>query len=125
MHGEISLSFLCSHTSWRSALVLVLSLCVGHPQASVPHPDWSGLKHRLIRWFLFTQARGREGYRIQGEPTAAETGVTFQQPEVCRVLLGKLSLDLRTLAMVCSTGSRGGRWMWVVTCVCTQDSWWQ
>ena len=32
--GEISLSLLCSHSSWGSALVLAPPLCVGHLRAS-------------------------------------------------------------------------------------------
>ena len=37
-------------------------LCVGHPQASVPHPDRMGLKQQLIRGLWLTQSVGREGY---------------------------------------------------------------
>ena len=61
LHGEISLSLLCSQGSWGSALVLAPPLLVGCPQASVPHPDRRGLKQRLIRALLLTQAGGREG----------------------------------------------------------------
>ena len=46
---------------------------------------------------------------MQGEPVAAEAGVTLQQPEVLCVLLGKLSLDHGTLAVVGCTGSQEGR----------------
>ena len=45
-------------------------------------PDRTGLKEQLIRGLWLTQARGREGYRMQGEPAAAEAGMTLQQPEV-------------------------------------------
>ena len=62
LHGEISLSLLCFHSSWGSALVLAPPLSVGHPQASFPCPDRRGLKQQLIRVLLLTQARGREGY---------------------------------------------------------------
>ena len=44
-----------------------------------------GLKKQLIRGFWLTQAWGREGYGVQGEPAAAEAGVTLHQPEVRRV----------------------------------------
>ena len=63
---------------------------------------------------------------MRGEPTAAEASVTLQQPDahcVC-VLPRELSLDRGTLAVAGCTGSRG--WgLWVVTCACTQASWWQ
>ena len=36
LHGEISLSLLCLHSSWVSALDLVPPLCVGLLRASVP-----------------------------------------------------------------------------------------
>ena len=51
-----------------------------------------------------------EGYRMRGQPVAAEAGVTLQQPELRRVLpLGMLSLDHGTLAVAGCTGSREGR----------------
>ena len=63
-----------------------------------------------MRGLCLTQARGREGYGMWGEPTAAEVVVTFQQPEAHHVFsLGKLSLDHRTLALAGCTGSREGR----------------
>ena len=82
--GEISLSLLCSHSSWGSALDLALPLRVGRLRASVLHPDRRGLKEKLIRGLWLTQAGVREGYRIQGEPAAAEASVTLQQPEAGR-----------------------------------------
>ena len=45
---------------------------------------------------------------MQGEPEAAEAGVTLQQPEALCVLPGKLSLDHGTLVVVDCTGSREG-----------------
>ena len=60
--GEISLSLLCSHTSWASALDLASPLRVGRLRASLPGPDRMGLKEQLIRGLWLTQARGREGY---------------------------------------------------------------
>ena len=44
-----------------------------------------GLKEQLLRGLWLTQARGREGYGTQGEPAAAEAGVTLQQPKVHHV----------------------------------------
>ena len=46
--GEISLSLLCSHSSWGSALDLALLLHVGRLRASVFHSDRMGLKEQLI-----------------------------------------------------------------------------
>ena len=56
--GEISLSLLCSHSSWVSALDMAPPLHVGCPLASVPHPDRRGLKELLIRGLWLTQAEG-------------------------------------------------------------------
>ena len=78
--GEISLSLLCSHSSWGSALDLALPLRVGHLRA-VLHSDRTGLKEQLIRGLWLTQPRGREGYGMRGEPVAAEARVTLQQTE--------------------------------------------
>ena len=66
--GEISLSLLCSHSSWDSALDLALPLPVGRLRASVLHSDRIGLKEQLIRRLWLTQAAGREGYGVRGEP---------------------------------------------------------
>ena len=44
LHGEISLSVLCPHSSWGSALDLALPLHEGRLRASVPHPDRMRLK---------------------------------------------------------------------------------
>ena len=89
LHGEISLSLLCVHSSWGSALVLALPLSVGRPQASVLCPDRTGLKQQLIRGLWLTHARERERYGsqigMQGEPEAAEASVMLQQPEALHV----------------------------------------
>ena len=53
---------------------------------SVSHPDRMGLKEQLIRGLWLTQAGGREGYGMQGEPAAAETSVTLYQPEARHVI---------------------------------------
>ena len=83
--GEISLSLLCSYSSWGSALDLAQPLRVGRLRASVPCPDRTELKEQLIRGLWLTQTTGREGYGMWGEPAAAEASVTLQQSEACRV----------------------------------------
>ena len=62
LHAEMSLSLLCSHSSWGSAMDLALPLHVGRLRAPVPHPDRTGLKEQLLRGLWLTQAAGREGY---------------------------------------------------------------
>ena len=79
--GEVSLSLLCSHSSWGSALDLAPPLRVGRLRASVLRSNRTGLKEQLIRGLWLTQAEGREGYRVWGESAAAEVGMTLQQPE--------------------------------------------
>ena len=82
---EISLSLLCSHISWGSALDLAPPLHVGPPLVSGLCPDRRGFKVWLIREPWVTQSMGREGYGMWGEPAAAEAKVTSQQPEACHV----------------------------------------
>ena len=60
--GEISLSLLCLHSSWGSALDLDPPLCVGRLRASVLHSHRTGLKEQLLWGLWLTQAGGREGY---------------------------------------------------------------
>ena len=79
--GEISLSLLCSHSSWGSALDLALPLPVGRLRASVLCSDRTGLKEQLIRGLWLTQAGGREGYGVWGKPVAAEASMTLHQTE--------------------------------------------
>ena len=80
--GEISLSLLCSHGSWCSALDLAPPLHVGHLRVSVPHPDRTGLNLQLIRGLWLTVGGGqREGYGMWGKPAVAEASVTLQQLE--------------------------------------------
>ena len=113
LHGEISLSLLCSHRSWGSPLVLAPPLHVGCPQESLLCPDRRGLKQRLVRALLLTQAGGREGYGShnwdaeQGCISRCWHDIETAWDTQC-VLQGKLSLDLRTLAVVSCTGSGGG-----------------
>ena len=76
---------------------------------SVLRSDRTELKEQLIWGLWLTQAGWREGYGVQGEPAAAEAGVTLQQAEACNVLPGKLSLDHGTLAVVGCTVSWEGR----------------
>ena len=83
--GEIFLFLLCSHSSWGSALDLAPPLHVGHLRTSVLHSDRTGLKERLIRVLWLTQATGREGCGMRGEPAAAEASMTLHQPEARRV----------------------------------------
>ena len=44
-----------------------------------------GLKEQLIRGLWLTQAGGREGYVMKGEPAEAEAGMMLQPPEALRV----------------------------------------
>ena len=111
--GEISLSFLCSHSSWGSALVSAPRRLVGHLRASLPCPDRTGLKQWLIRAFLLTQAMGTEGYGSHNWNTGwacngrGQCDVATSWGVLC-ILQGKLSLDHRTLAVAGCTGSQGG-----------------
>ena len=75
--GEISLSLLCSHSSWGLALDLTLLLCVGRLRASVLRSDRMGLKEQLISGLWLTQAGGREGYRVRDKPVVAEASMTL------------------------------------------------
>ena len=82
-----------------------------------------GLKEQLIRGLWLSQARGREVCRMQGEPVAAETGVTLHQPEVCmcsprEVVPGSWDPGSGRLHRL-----PGGE-VWIVTCARTQASWW-
>ena len=79
--GEISLSLLCSHSSWGSALDLDPPLPVGRLRASVLCSDRTGLKGQLIQALWLTQAVGEGGVRMRGEPVVAEAGVMLHQPE--------------------------------------------
>ena len=60
--GEISLSLLCSHSSWGSALDLDPPLRGGRLRASVLRSDRTGFKEQLLRVLWLTQAGGREAY---------------------------------------------------------------
>ena len=118
LHGEISLSLLCLHSSWGSALDLAPPLLVGRPLASVLRPDWSGLKERLIRGLLLTQAGGRERYGMWGKPAAAEVSMTLQQPEACRVFSWGSCPGSQDPGSSKLNRLPGGE-VWIVTCACT------
>ena len=60
--GEISLSLLCLHSSWGSALDLDPPLGVGRLRASVLRSERMGLKEQLLWGLWLTQAGGREEY---------------------------------------------------------------
>ena len=64
---------------------LAPALHVGHLRVSVLLSDRMGLKEQLIMGLWLTQAGGREGYGMQGEPAAADASVTLQQREVHHV----------------------------------------
>ena len=106
--GEISLSLLCSQSSWCSALYFDLPLRVGHLRASVLHSDRTGLKEQLIRGLWLTQAegvRGMDAGRACGGRDLHDVAPAWGR--LC-VLLGKLSLDHGTQAVAGCTGAREG-----------------
>ena len=78
--GEISLSLLCSYSSRGSALDLDPPLRVGRLRASVLRSHRTGLKEQLLPGLWLTQAWGKGGVRMRGEPAAAEASVMLQQP---------------------------------------------
>ena len=108
--GEISLSLLCSYSSWHSALDLDPPLHVGRLRASVPHPDRLGLKEQLLQGLWLTQAGWGRGTEEAGRACGGRVryDVAAAWGTQC-VLPGKLSLDHRTLAVASCTGSREGR----------------
>ena len=122
--GEISLSLLCFHSSWGSGLDLALPLYVGRLRASVPRPNRTALKQQLMRGLWLTEAGGREGYRMRGEPAAAEANMTLQQPEACRVF-SRGSCPWITGPWQWWDAQAPGGEVWIVTCACTQASWWR
>ena len=84
-------------------------LRVGRLSASVPCPDRTGLKEQLLRGLWLTQAAGREGYgcgRACG--VRGRRDVAPARGAQC-VLLGMLSRDPGTLAVVGCTGYWEGR----------------
>ena len=114
---EISLSLLCSHSSWASALDLAPPLLVGHLRMSVP---W------LSSWLRCS------GSLRQGGGRFTECGSTLRQQRSawrCTSLRCGVCFPGEVVP-----GSRdpGSGWLhrllggevWIVTCACTQASWW-
>ena len=112
LQREISLSFLCFHSPWASALILAPPLAGGCPQASVPCPDRRGLKQQLIRAPLLTQPGDRKGHSSHNWNAGHAWGsrvwhdIATAWGSLC-ILPGKLSLDDRTLAVACCAGCHG------------------
>ena len=88
------------------------------------------LKYQLIRELWLTQAGVRERYGMQGEPAAAEAGLTLQQPEAQCNTLRHTVCSPREVVPGSQDPSSGrlhrlqGEEVWIETCACTQDSWW-
>ena len=73
---------------------------------------------------LAHSGRREGGVWMQGEPAVAAAGMTLQQPEAHRASPGEVVPGSR------DPGSGGlhrlpGGEVWMVTCACTQASWWQ
>ena len=60
---------------------------------------------------------------IRGEPAGGEADVTLQQPETCLVFSWGSCPWITGPWQWWATQAPGG--VWVVSCACTQDSWWQ
>ena len=121
--GEVSLSLLCSHRFWGSALDLALPLRVGRLRASVLRSDRMGLKQQLIRGLWLTQAGEREGYGMW-------VSLQWQRPAWrCDSLSHPTCSSGEVVPGSWDPGSGRlhsllGREVWIVTCACTQASWW-
>ena len=121
--GEISLSLLFSHSSWDSALDLTPPLNVGCLSASVLCSDRTGLKEKLIPLLWLTQAGRREAY-------GCGVSLRRQRPAWCCTSLGRaVCSHLEVVPGSRDPGSGGlhrvpGGEVWIVTCACTQASWW-
>ena len=118
---EISLSLLCSRSSWGSALDLASPLGLGRLRVCVLCSDRTGLKEQLIRWLWLTQAGGREGFGVLGEPAVAWR---------CTSLRHAVRSPGEVVPGSRDPGSGGlhrlpGGTVWIMTCACTQDFWWQ
>ena len=64
---------------------------------------------------------------MQGEPAAAEASVTLQQPEACHVFSRGTCPWITGPWQWRAAQAQGGVCVcgvWIVTCACTQDSWW-
>ena len=127
LHGAVSLSLLCSHSSWGSSLVFAPALHIGHSQESVPLPDRRGLKQQLITALLLTQAWEKEGYSSHNWTVGQAWGGRGQHDIATAwgtpcVPPGKLSWIVGPWQWRAAQASRV---VWVVTCAYLQDSWWQ
>ena len=60
---------------------------------------------------------------MQGKLVVAETGKTLQQPEACHVFSQGRCPWIVEPWQCCAAHAPGA--VWVVTCACTQNSWWQ
>ena len=122
--GEISLSLLCSHSSQGSALDLDPPLRIGHLRVSVLRPERTGLKEQLIRELRLTQAKGG------GRGTDAGRACSGRgRHDVANSLRHALYSAGEVVPGSWDPGSGGlhrlpGGEMWIVTCACTQASWW-
>ena len=123
--GEISLSLLCLHSSWGSALDLAPPLRVGRLRASVLHSVRTGLKEELIRGLWLTQAGGREGYGCG--PSLQRQCPAWR----CSSLMRAMCSPGEVVPGSQDPGHGGlprlpGGDVWRVTCAHTQASrWWQ
>ena len=121
--AEISLSLLCSHSSRVSALDLDPPLHVGRLSVSVPRPDRTGLKEQLTRGLWLTQVGRREGY-------GCGASLWWQRPACrCSSLRHAVCSPGEIVPGSREPGSGGlhrlpGGLVWIVTCACTQVSWW-
>ena len=122
--GEISLSLLCSCSSWGSALDLAPLLSVGRLRVVCSSLRQDGVQGAAGSGALAHSGGGREWYggggaslwRQRRRDVAAAWGVPC-------VLPGKLSLDPQDPASGGQHRLPGGA-VWRVTCAHTQDSWW-
>ena len=124
LHGEISLSLLCLHSSWGSALDLALPLHVGCLRASVLCSDRTGLKEQLLWGLWLTQAGGREGY-------GCRASLWRQRPAWRCTSLRHAVCSLGEVVPGSQDPGHGGLHrlpggaVWRVTCARTQTSWWR
>ena len=123
MLGEISLSLLCSHSSWGSALDLDPPLHVGRLRASVPCSHRMGLKEQLFWDSGSLRPVGGRGTNVGGacsgrgrRDIAPSLRRSVRSPgEAVPGSWDPGSGELHRLL--------GGE-VWIVTCACTQASWW-
>ena len=98
-------------------------LRVGRLRVSVLRSDMTGLKEQLIRGLWLIQARGREGY-------GCLVSLQRQRPAGrCSSLRHAVRSPGEVVPGSRDPGSGGlhrlpGGEMWIVTCACTQASWW-